>query len=571
MSLDDLFTTDLPESGEVFTPKTTATDLPPELEKPNKELNEVTEEIHKNYMKRVDPHQITNFTSINEKTGEASIVDSYNFTKLIADLDLIKITPSAPDGIYYDEKTKLWNRENVREYICSRLLPTLTEGLRLSNWMTLSRRKDYADEIISHIRLKDAFSDDHFNIATAVTKEVKDLVYYVPFKNGTYDFRTDSIVPRDQNQYLTNYFRTELIPYDIEKETPAIVEWIKDLTGDSSQTLFEYIGYSFVRSYSIFNGFLIATDTKKINGSNGRNGKSAVFETIAQLFASAKTGVETTSAISLETLTSSKSSQFDLAYLQNKYVNFDGESNSKYLENTTALKKLTGGDTIQSDVKYKSAVSFNSHAKLYFAMNDLPNYNDASDGFNDRILIVPFQRNLRDDKEKQRISAIYDYKSADPEQLGKLAWYCIQQFRKLWCRDGQFKNITSFSTSELAKDVKKHWEQQNNKYSDFWGEEYEITNDPNDFISTTELTGAMLDFLKENGYHGENTRTAKQKVVAQLELKEIEGKPNDGTLRKKILGKTTRGIYGVKAIEEMSYTDDDDDDDDDGEDGEEIF
>ena len=59
------------------------------------------------------------------------------------------------------------------------------------------------------------------------------------------------------------------------------------------------------------------------------------------------------------------------------------------------IKRLTGGDELSAQFKYGKHFKFRSFAKLLFSANQLPKVNDTSDGFWDRLLIVPMEKRIR--------------------------------------------------------------------------------------------------------------------------------------------------------------------------------
>lgn len=499
------------------------------------------------YEHNADPLGLSKFTMQNEKTGAISIADSLGFNKTIAESGIITVTPSYPDGVYYDNERAIWITENVESYIATELIPQLTKHLGLATYLSTAKRNESAKEILSIVKRKSLFKDDPFNIATAKTKEVQQSVFKVPFKNGTYDFITNEIHERKQEDYVISSFNASPKP---SKETPRIVKWLEYLTGDSYKTLCQYVGFTFIRDYSPLNNLLIATDSKEVGVKEGGNGKSQVFKLLEKVFDSEQ-GVEHTSAITLEDLTSNKNTGFLLGELRGKYANFNADANSNYLKDTSTLKLLTGGDKLRSDVKYGSAISFHTYSKLYFGINELPNYSDGSDGFKDRLAIVAFIRNLRDDEtQRETANKIYDGVSNGHSQndINEFVWYCLQEWRKLWIVDGKARIVGKLPLSNTAKHILGYWDEQNNKYSDFWGDQYEITDNENDRVPLSEITEAMLTYLRENGFKGENTKTAKKHIIKALKVKSYNGKPNDGKLSATILGKSTKVFRGVKEV-----------------------
>lgn len=512
-------------------------------------LETINKEVTVPLESEIDPLNLDQYTTTNEKTGAKSVYDTLSFNKTIAESGVVSVTKSYPDGVYYDPKTRIWITQNVQTYISTELIPTVTKSLGLQAYFTTARRNEAAKEILEIIRSKSVFDDDPFNLYTAKTEQIKQLAYKVPFKNGTYDFITNSISERSQDDYVTSSFNVSPIE---SKETPKIVKWLEYLCGDSYKTLCQYVGFTFIRDYSPLNNLLIATDSKTIGVKEGGNGKSQVFKMLGKVFESEQ-GIQQTTAITLEKLVSNNKSQFLLGDLRGKYANFDADADSHFMQSTATLKSLTGGDEIHSDVKNKSAISFHTYAKLYFGINELPNYSDSSDGFRDRLAIVAFIRNLRDDEEqREKANNIYSgVNDGHKEQdLNEFVWYCLQEWRKLWIVDGKSRIVGKLPLSDTAKHVMSFWDDQNDKYSDFWGNEYIITDDPSDKVPVSDLNAALKEYLQENGFKAENVKTARKNLVAKLTVKSYNGKANDGTLTARINGSVCKTYRGVKQVTE---------------------
>lgn len=65
---------------------------------------------------------------------------------------------------------------------------------------------------------------------------------------------------------------------------------------------------------------------------------------------------------------------------------FDKEA----LKNTGILKKLTGGDSIPAEKKFRPPFQFVNHAKLLFSANEIPMTEDETDAFYSRLIIINF-------------------------------------------------------------------------------------------------------------------------------------------------------------------------------------
>ena len=62
---------------------------------------------------------------------------------------------------------------------------------------------------------------------------------------------------------------------------------------------------------------------------------------------------------------------------------------------TSTFKRIVGSDSITADRKYRDPLVFRPFARLVFAANELPHSADASDGYYQRWLVLPFPHAFR--------------------------------------------------------------------------------------------------------------------------------------------------------------------------------
>jgi len=187
---------------------------------------------------------------------------------------------------------------------------------------------------------------------------------------------------------IMNFFNQVMGPEDIE-------------------TVLDFIAYCLWRDLPFHRWLLL-------NGS-GRNGKGVTTKIITRLLGKKN--------VSNETLGRIHSNNFSTANLYGKMANIDADLSSKALSDTGMLKKLTGGDDIQGEFKYKPAFSFENYAKLIFAVNTMPETPDETDAFFVRLLIINFPNQFLG------VKAIPDLieKLATPEEMSALLSLVIRR------------------------------------------------------------------------------------------------------------------------------------------------
>ncbi len=186
--------------------------------------------------------------------------------------------------------------------------------------------------------------------------------------NGNKTFRATS-----------EHFFTNSLPHTpiFDETTPItdkiMVEWVNDPT--KVYLLKQIIAYCMVRDYPIHKFFILI--------GSGRNGKTQFLKLLQKII-----GDDNVISTELETLLSSR---FESAKLHKKLACIMGETTFSRMKNTSMLKKLTGGDLINFERKYKEPFDDKNYAKIILATNELPITNDHSDGFFRRPLIVEFK------------------------------------------------------------------------------------------------------------------------------------------------------------------------------------
>lgn len=313
------------------------------------------------------------------------------------------------------------------------------------------------------------------------------------FRNGSYNFDTNTIEPPRKEDYHTIQLPYNLIPNDEEElETER---WLKWVVGDSLKTVKQIIGYCFYRQYKTAMFTYFINDPRK---SSGANGKSQVLQHIQHMLG----GTDNVSTVPLDLLTS-KTDRFSRAQLQHKLANIDADSGASYLEETGILKRLTGDDLTQAEFKGKDSFSFRNYAKLIFSTNKLPRFSDDSHGMQRRITVVPFVRDFSDKSMTPELAeemvqfnkakaARRDYNG---EEIGKFAWKCIQEYRALL--QGDYSE-NGFYKSDLAIELTKGYLDSNDIVKQFLNDHnLEITKDSDDRVIRAEVRDMFTEWKND--------------------------------------------------------------------------
>jgi putative DNA primase/helicase len=193
-------------------------------------------------------------------------------------------------------------------------------------------------------------------------------------KNGMLDWRTGVLLPHDASHLSTVQLD---VNYIVGKaKAKAFRSWLDDrVTPDTALLTWELIAYS-VMSGNPFQKAAILI-------GNGGTGKGTVIRLIERIV-----GAHNVAHVTPAQMTE----RFAPADLFGKLLNTVGDLDTKYLPETGAFKRVTGGDTISAERKNRDMFSFTPWAFPIFGANAIASSADATEGFFRRWLPIRFDR-----------------------------------------------------------------------------------------------------------------------------------------------------------------------------------
>lgn len=206
---------------------------------------------------------------------------------------------------------------------------------------------------------------------------------WINFKNGMLDVVTMELLPHSPEYYSMNQ-----IPHDFKLLTkedlvkyPYSQQFLKtSLNVPDINTMFQYMGICLTHT-TVYQIFLLLK-------GEGANGKSLLIDMF-----NAVIGEQNISSLSMEKLTQ----RFFSSQLVFKLCNTCADISKVTIEDDAELKKIIGGDMIQTEFKGKDSFSFRPYAKMLFSANRFPHVNDRSNGFKRRLRVIEMNK---DTKEK---------------------------------------------------------------------------------------------------------------------------------------------------------------------------
>lgn len=357
----------------------------------------------------------------------------------------------------------------------------------------------YVSEVLDHIRRSSYTPRSDFNKTDTV----------IPVANGLLNLLNLTLEPFTPDKIFTYKLNAEYKP---EAKCPQWEAFIKEVVDpEDLPALQEYLGYLLVSSMPIHKLMWFY--------GSGRNGKGTVARTLEALF-----GKENCSSLEIDDFGGDR--RFRLANLFGKALNISSEPSVNKTLQTPTLKKITGEDTIDAEIKNKQKpLRFVNTAKLFIIGNRFPKVNDDTIAFWDRILFTNFPNSFLGEKAIPHIEHRWT-KSAE-EMAGLLNWM-IQGHNRL------LQNNT-FTTSKTTEQTKLAFKRASNTTMAFIDEQCEF------FPNSIETRANMLEHYKE--YCESYGITIEDERVFTAKLKQL---PTVRTGKRRIEGTNERVWIGLK-------------------------
>ncbi len=294
-------------------------------------------------------------------------------------------------------------------------------------------------------------------------------------RNGLFFLDKHELQPHDEEtkvMYSTNLFA---VNYNPDKKCDRWSQFVYEIFEkdedkyDKVSLLQEYLGYCLTLDVSQQKALLLL--------GNGSNGKSIVLQVMEKLL-----GKENYSNIELHQL----SNKNYIVEIQNKYVNFCSEIDSKNSFSSGIFKRIVAGETLTGDAKFKNPIKFQPFCKLLFATNGLPFTTDTTKGYFRRIMILKFNRSFEgSQKDPTLVNKLYQ------ELDGIFNWLLIG-LERLY-KNGHF-TVPISSSLEIEKYLAS-----SNSVVSFISEKCQITNEPGQYEKYDDLYMEYRTFCIESG------------------------------------------------------------------------
>jgi putative DNA primase/helicase len=279
------------------------------------------------------------------------------------------------------------------------------------------------NEIINHLQRASYVDRDEFNKYTGL----------IPVENGLLNLQTMQLEPFSKDKIFTYKLN---VTYNPETQCPTWNQFLNQILPSEDQALLqEWLGYC----------ILPAMPKHKIMWlyGTGRNGKGRVIATIEYII-----GKQNCCYLELKEFDGEH--RFATAQLYSKLINVSSEPSTIKDLQTPLLKKITGEDTLDAEVKNKQKrLSFKNIAKPFVMGNVFPKVKDQSVGFWDRVKIIKFPNEFIGKNQKDNIEETW---LKNPHEVsGIFNWMLIGLHRLL--AQGDFTD--SKNTQETITEFKR--------------------------------------------------------------------------------------------------------------------
>jgi putative DNA primase/helicase len=225
----------------------------------------------------------------------------------------------------------------------------------------------------------------------------------INLKNGSLVLSEDGMTlkPFDYKDFLTHQLDFSHAPLAKNK---LFLKYLNEVLPekDTQRTLQEVAGYLFVKGLKMEKIFFLY--------GTGANGKSVFFEVLSQVI-----GKDNISNYSLESLTDDRG--YHRAMIKDKILNYGTDIKLTRID-AGVFKTLASGEPVEARLPYREPFIMDDYAKLVFNVNRLDSANiEHTHGFYRRLLIIPFNQTISDDKQDKDL-----HKKILHDRAGILNW-----------------------------------------------------------------------------------------------------------------------------------------------------
>lgn len=320
---------------------------------------------------------------------------------------------------------------------------------------------------------------------------------YIGLKSSILDMRTGEQFPYSPKWIIANKIEVD---YNKDAYHETLDKTLDKVACNDKQVralLEEMIGYTLFRKNTMQTAFILTGE--------GSNGKSTILNIIKRLL-----GKKNYTSLDLREMEDT----FKPAELAGKLANIGDDISAKYLDNSSAFKKVVTGESFMVQKKYAQPFELESYATQIFCANELPQVSDKSDGFSRRLTIIPF--NAVFSKHDKDYDPFIEDKLLTKESMEYLLLLAIQGLKRVLYN-------RKFTKSDKAEFEKQEYMRGNNNVLEYLEEQPKLENE-----SVADAYMTYQVWCSNNGCHSVKKANFSKEIKKQLGLitkvKSIEGK-----------------------------------------------
>ena len=309
-------------------------------------------------------------------------------------------------------------------------------------------------------------------------------------ENGILNLKTGELRDHTPEEYHTTRID---VAYDSDAETNRIDEFFGEVVDDQHvPTLYRLAAHMLLKEYPSRKAALLVGE--------GANGKGTVLDLFGEFV-----GSENTVARGIQSLAEYRFAAQDL---HGKLANLEGDLSPNELNDSRMLKKLTGDDQINADVKQSNeTVDFENHATLMFAVNTVPESPEDSHGWWSRWMYIPFP-NRFDGEDAKPKSELMDELTTEEELQGLLA-RAVEEIQR-YDGTGEF-----FPHSQSPEEVREQMKNAANPVRDFATTAFDEVEEPDGSygrVRKTHVVDAYSRYADEHDLPNLNPQKLKDDI-----------------------------------------------------------
>ena len=391
--------------------------------------------------------------------ARALLADEHDFMTLAAGDELM----------LYDDETGVYTAET------GPINGEIYDGLG-EHWSTHEK-----NEIVAGLRQQNVVHESELN-AEAVDGP------HICVENGVLNLFTRELKDHSPEHYFT---RRVPVTFDPDADTAPYQDFADELVERDAdrKALFEMVGHALMPDANErYKKFLILT-------GDADNGKSVFFRRVKALLDGPAGEEQNTASVKLSKLAQNQFSNYSLYGTK---ANIAGEIDGKRIQNTAAIKDITGGDTIEIEPKGKDSFFTPINSTLMFAANDPPIIGKRDkEAIRSRIVPIELPYTFVDEpdgelekqaKPERELKAELE----TPEALSGFLNLALDGLERLE------ENAGDVSLPETPEERLRKYERTADPMREF-GERC-LTNDPDAYLVKADVTTLYREFANSEGY-----------------------------------------------------------------------